>query len=176
MRISNPDTLLICWTKVKSMLLFVVFQESWYELKASWTYITSWLWSCQTLTIYDTSEISSKSTTMPQALPYSPLSPLSSLHPSPLRESSPPVSVDVCLDPYQNREQSSSGPSSATLLQYLWSLLLWPPSERDRGWSQRLKVKPSPSRVLQIVLHGLRFWGFGAKYAVSLLCQEIASN
>lgn len=124
----------------------------------------SWCWSCQTLAQYMTPQRSV------QSPPWSPkhCPPRPSPHclysilphwenlplPSPLTSASTPTRT--------TEGRSSSAPCSGTLLRYL-GLLVWPPSERDRGWSQRSKVKPSPSQVLQIVLHRLRPWGFGAE-------------
>lgn len=87
------------------------------------------------LTIYNTSEISSKSVTS---------------------ASSPTGSTEarVPLVPAVPRYFDICGVAPP---------LIWPPLRQGQGGSQRLKIKPGPSRVLQIVLHRLRLWGFAAK-------------
>lgn len=135
-------------------------------------------WSCQTLAQYMTPQRSVQSPpSSPKRCPprpsphclYSILSHWENLPlPSPLTSASTPTRT--------TEGRSSSAPCSSTLLRYL-GLLVWPPSERDRGWSQRLKVKPSPSQVLQIVLHRLRPWGFGAEpHRVPFLSGDIFNS
>lgn len=125
--------------------------------------LPSWWWSCQTLSQYMTPQRSVQS---PASSPKGP------------PPGSSPLSLDSILPHWENLPLPSpltsawtpTGTTEARVplvpaVRRYFDIcrVASPPSVWDRGGSQRLKVKPGPSRVLQIVLHRLRLWGFGAK-------------
>lgn len=133
------------------------------ELSSRW-------WSCQTLTQYTTPQRSVQS---PAPSPKRP-PPLLALLSSLLTPSFPTERI-APLPPLWTSASTRQEPQrpeflwvlqwDATSILVVASPLVWPPppSDKDKGGSQRSEVQPGPSRVLQIALHRLRLWGLGAK-------------
>lgn len=131
------------------------------ELSSRW-------WSCQSLTQYTTPQRSVQSPAPSPKRPPPLLALLSSLlTPSfPTERIAPSRLCERLPRPDRNhRGQSSSGSCSETPLRrsHVSPRMTPPPPDKDRGGSQRSKVQPGPSRVLQTALHRLRLWGLGAK-------------